>query len=1309
MACSFEVVDRAHCKLLLRELNEQRMRGSFCDVTIVVQDSKFKAHKNILAAFSCYFRERLTGPSLWAMESVLELREMRAEVFAKILNFIYSSQVVIERLDEADALASAGHRLGIHFLKDLLQRPPQPAPDSSSSSLSPPSSAPLPRWQTVRKHRGNAATYQEGDSALGLGPREPFLGPEALPGPTFPIDLTDSSVRLGGDSDRIPPAPSFPPQAPSGQSGQAATGEGEDSSSASRDGLFPADGTAQRLLTLNTVAIRGLGFNVEQEASRQLTADSPRPLQPEGPNAAITPTPSSCSSAPLSDTEPRAPGGAELSCQHCLRPFVHLKRLQSHQTACRQGGGRPGMGREAGSAPQAQGASRKSRRRDVALGSEVEDHMVKVVDGHILYFCAVCERSYVTLSSLKRHANVHSWHRKYPCHFCDKVFALAEYRTKHEVWHTGERRYQCIFCWEAFVTYYNLKTHQKSFHGVDPGLTISQKTANGGYKPKLNAFKLYRLLPMRNHKRPYKTYSRANPSDNAPVETPHPTAPVETPHPTVPMETPHPIVAVGTPHPTVAVETPHPTVAVETPHPTVPVETPHPTVAVETSQPTITVETFPPTAAVETFPPTAAVVAPHPTVTVETALPTVPGELPPSTAPAGTAPPTVPVAAPAASTPGLPSSLRPEGSTALGPGEPPPPRPHQQWPQPLLGPEGVVPGHSVITYGGPQPPPPSSSSVIVAPRTDATRWGQSTVIAYNGKHPPLPPPPPPTPTPPGHREPSTITRERPVSGWSAPCQREALPSSSSAPQGQKEQRGPKAKRPPGGAAEGRTMTYVAKPACPGAASEGRSAPLCRITVRIGEEALVKRRIAESDLIRDEAGQRAPPGGKRGPSCEEASEGEHQPRVRRRKRRRRRRRRRSDGYSLGQDSEEEDSDLEDNLWRPYYSYKPKQRVAGSFRRSHRAGWHRRLRYRHPPAPPPPPSSPPPPGGHPAPRPPQGPSDPRDGGERPLSEGVRTPHSQGREPAPRGNSRKTATSSCFPKMPPSAPGRRPTEEEGAQEGDEEQAGSRPDPGARLSAFGVDLDAAIGCLPPTEETVAHAAQGEGNRAAQPQGGAAEREPAWVPGTGRESDVSQGDTITSLVPQVDETRAAETVDPGGVYNGTQPREDGDGSPGTSGRGADTLLPQEASHDFHTLEPEECRRAGTGLEYPVQEYPIPLLTNGNCCPHSKAPGPERVKPGDGGLSKVAFYQDPYPLMYGHQLLTGTYSYPIAHVSPLPLALNMVIRDEKAQHLPLLQRMFVYPTPCLGDATPLGTAESGGRDEAGGRELVAGQKGSSLY
>ncbi|XP_069374951.1 uncharacterized protein zbtb4 [Paralichthys olivaceus] len=235
-------------------------------------------------------------------------------------------------------------------------------------------------------------------------------------------------------------------------------------------------------------------------------------------------------------------GSRALSCRFCGKVFIHSKRLQSHEASCKMPGlpsnslGPPPLTVQPKEEPLEEGEVRveggmivgesdiskarpgkKARsllariQGDDAADAELlagdEHHFVKVVDGNVIYFCSVCERSYMTLSSLKRHSNVHSWRRKYPCHYCDKVFALAEYRTKHEVWHTGERRYQCIFCWDAFATYYNLKTHQKTIHGINPSLISSEKTANGGYKQKANALKLYRLLPMRSQKRPYKTYS----------------------------------------------------------------------------------------------------------------------------------------------------------------------------------------------------------------------------------------------------------------------------------------------------------------------------------------------------------------------------------------------------------------------------------------------------------------------------------------------------------------------------------------------------------------------------------------------------------------------------------------------------------------------------------------------------------------------------------------------------------------------------------------------------------------------------------
>lgn len=60
------------------------------------------------------------------------------------------------------------------------------------------------------------------------------------------------------------------------------------------------------------------------------------------------------------------------------------------------------------------------------------------------------------------------------------------------------------------MTYYILKNHQKSFHAIDHRLSISKKTANGGLKPSVYPYKLYRLLPMKCKRAPYKSYRNSS-------------------------------------------------------------------------------------------------------------------------------------------------------------------------------------------------------------------------------------------------------------------------------------------------------------------------------------------------------------------------------------------------------------------------------------------------------------------------------------------------------------------------------------------------------------------------------------------------------------------------------------------------------------------------------------------------------------------------------------------------------------------------------------------------------------------------------
>ncbi|XP_061620051.1 zinc finger and BTB domain-containing protein 4 [Phyllopteryx taeniolatus] len=380
---------------------------------------------------------------------------------------------------------------------------------------------------------------------------------------------------------KLPPETQFHKSAPASSSSALAGsygGDGWDERHKAANGAASPSQTAQILFSLGTSAYPRGGGDAERKEKitgrpagklgsprgpslhpPALHLPPPLPPPPPPPSEGLTAPPHSSSYSPTDNLKPELicgvchrlfssassltvhmrlhRGSRALSCRFCGKVFIHSKRLQSHEASCRVPGLPSRLGPslavqpkeeplEEGEVRVEEGETDMSKARpekkagslsarvqgeDDAAAAELlasdESHFVKVVDGNVIYFCSVCERSYMTLSSLKRHSNVHSWRRRYPCHYCDKVFALAEYRTKHEVWHTGERRYQCIFCWDAFATYYNLKTHQKTIHGINPSLISSEKTANGGYKQKANALKLYRLLPMRSQKRPYKTYS----------------------------------------------------------------------------------------------------------------------------------------------------------------------------------------------------------------------------------------------------------------------------------------------------------------------------------------------------------------------------------------------------------------------------------------------------------------------------------------------------------------------------------------------------------------------------------------------------------------------------------------------------------------------------------------------------------------------------------------------------------------------------------------------------------------------------------
>lgn len=601
--CTQNLMDSAHPQTVLSKLNEQRSHGLFCDVTIVVEDVKFQAHKNILAACSGYFRNALTTPETWNSSQVLELMDLKSEVFASILNFIYCSKVISPGAEDTGGLVAAGKRLGIPFLEKLSEQERQDecikSADYSTATL-------------CKKAKNEAPRPEEMDSATGPRITNAFSINEVCPGNNLFTPLVQSNgERQSPDAGQLPsscPVTSFGNSETTHALSEHsyAVSKSTESNDGSQTVYKPAISQPKQLIYRNTGPLkkrhrlRGTVGRTLLPTPAEPQADKPNTMTPRlADGASATPDPVTTPPPLFSESEkcidprpdvatdnsqidlgppPLSPHtedsisiyGCEycpeiftnkalltihsevhkkrfvshLFCKFCHRKFIHLKRLRNHEQVCsKTARGPPKL--QANDAPTKESDlhSEDTPIRENTKGqlssadpsppftpetlqldqSEPAEKAVKSGGGQRRYNCSVCKRVYVTLSSLKRHENVHSWQRAYPCHYCNKVFALAEYRTKHEIWHTGERRYQCIFCLETFMTYYILKNHQKSFHGIDPSLAVKKKSANGGLKASVYPIKLYRLLPMKFRKRRYKTYSQTyseseDKGDQTPVE-----------------------------------------------------------------------------------------------------------------------------------------------------------------------------------------------------------------------------------------------------------------------------------------------------------------------------------------------------------------------------------------------------------------------------------------------------------------------------------------------------------------------------------------------------------------------------------------------------------------------------------------------------------------------------------------------------------------------------------------------------------------------------------------------------------------------
>ncbi|CAB1321446.1 unnamed protein product [Coregonus sp. 'balchen'] len=107
-----------HAKQLLLQLNQQRAKGFLCDIIIVVENALFRAHKNILAASSIYFKFLVLHDNLINLDTEM----VNPSVFRQVLDFIYTGKLLSSAGQSYSALLTAASYLQLHDLAALCRK-----------------------------------------------------------------------------------------------------------------------------------------------------------------------------------------------------------------------------------------------------------------------------------------------------------------------------------------------------------------------------------------------------------------------------------------------------------------------------------------------------------------------------------------------------------------------------------------------------------------------------------------------------------------------------------------------------------------------------------------------------------------------------------------------------------------------------------------------------------------------------------------------------------------------------------------------------------------------------------------------------------------------------------------------------------------------------------------------------------------------------------------------------------------------------------------------------------------------------------
>ncbi|XP_057621528.1 transcription regulator protein BACH1 [Chionomys nivalis] len=112
----FAYESSVHSTNVLLSLNDQRKKDVLCDVTVVVEGQRFRAHRSVLAACSSYFHSRIVGQTDAELTITLP-EEVTVKGFEPLIQFAYTAKLILSK-DNVEEVCRCAEFLSVHNIEE---------------------------------------------------------------------------------------------------------------------------------------------------------------------------------------------------------------------------------------------------------------------------------------------------------------------------------------------------------------------------------------------------------------------------------------------------------------------------------------------------------------------------------------------------------------------------------------------------------------------------------------------------------------------------------------------------------------------------------------------------------------------------------------------------------------------------------------------------------------------------------------------------------------------------------------------------------------------------------------------------------------------------------------------------------------------------------------------------------------------------------------------------------------------------------------------------------------------------------------